>query len=170
MYLNRVPKVNSNEELDEMTKGEGSFSDQDEYETHEDYVKHLREKLPTLNEERHVEKSDYFKIGWLGKEVAYWRKANAIHRWFVENAQNNKDECLPHLVSKEKLEELLLLAYEVKDHQVPNKLPSQEGFFFGSTDYDELYYQDIDLTIDQLEKVLSETDWEKDSIYYQSSW
>ena len=25
--------------------------------------------------------------------VAYWRKANAIHSWFVENCQDGVDEC-----------------------------------------------------------------------------
>ena len=27
------------------------------------------------------------------EEVGYWRKANAIHGWFVRNVQNGKDDC-----------------------------------------------------------------------------
>ena len=27
------------------------------------------------------------------KEVMYWRKANYIHNWFVENIQNGSDDC-----------------------------------------------------------------------------
>ena len=38
--------------------------------------------------------------------VAYWRKANHIHQWFVENVQGGEDECKPHSVSREQLKEL----------------------------------------------------------------
>lgn len=49
-------------------------------------------------------------------------------------------------------------------------LPTQAGFFFGSTEYDEWYYEDIKSTIDILEKVLAETDFENYQITYHSSW
>ena len=29
----------------------------------------------------------------LEASVGYWRKANHIHRWFVENVQGGEDEC-----------------------------------------------------------------------------
>jgi len=35
-------------------------------------------------------------------------------------------------------------------------LPRQEGFFFGSYEYDEYYWLDIQDTIEQLEKILNE--------------
>lgn len=38
--------------------------------------------------------------------VGYWRKANHIHNWFVQNVQGGEDECKPHDVSREQLEEL----------------------------------------------------------------
>lgn len=41
------------------------------------------------------------------EEVGYWRKANHIHKWFVDNVQNGIDECEEYVVSKEKLEQLL---------------------------------------------------------------
>ena len=38
---------------------------------------------------RDDEDSDvYVTIG-----VGYWRKANQIHKWFVDNCQNGRDEC-----------------------------------------------------------------------------
>lgn len=40
------------------------------------------------------------------EDVAYWRKANAIHNWLVQNVQYGEDNCYPHEVSKEKLEKL----------------------------------------------------------------
>jgi hypothetical protein len=48
-------------------------------------------------------------------------------------------------------------------------LPTQSGFFFGSTDYDHGYLQDLEDTIEILETVLSE-DNEWSDFYYQSSW
>jgi len=39
-------------------------------------------------------------------EVGYWRKANAVHGWFVRECGNNVDECQEIPVSKIKLLEL----------------------------------------------------------------
>jgi len=38
--------------------------------------------------------------------IGYWRKANHIHSWFVENCQNGEDDCGNYYVSRENLEEL----------------------------------------------------------------
>jgi hypothetical protein len=51
-----------------------------------------------------------------------------------------------------------------------SQLPTQAGFFFGGTEYDESYFEGIQYTIDILQKVLEETDFEKQIITYQSSW
>lgn len=59
----------------------------------------------------------------------------------------------------------------VKDTTVAeNLLPTCSGFFFGSTDYDEWYVEDIAGTVKIIEGLLSETDFEKQAIYYVSSW
>ena len=49
-------------------------------------------------------------------------------------------------------------------------LPTQEGFFFGSIDYDEYYYEDIKYTYETLNEVLANTDWDNEELYYSSSW
>ena len=49
---------------------------------------------------------------WEG--VGYWRKANQIHNWFVENVQNGVDDCGCYEVTKEQLEELLKTCRIVK--------------------------------------------------------
>jgi hypothetical protein len=41
--------------------------------------------------------------------VLYWRKADAIHEWFVENIQEGEDNCLEYYVSREQLCELAAL-------------------------------------------------------------
>lgn len=104
-------------------------------------------------------------------QVAYWRKSNQIHKWFVDHVQNGVDDCKEYRVTREQLQllvdncKLILMQKE----EAPNLLPPQEGFFFGSYEYGEFYWNDIQDTIDQLEKVLNEypEDWD---FTYQSSW
>ena len=50
------------------------------------------------------------------------------------------------------------------------KLPTQEGFFFGSTDYDEHYYNDLVYTKERLNYILENYNLSKDKVYYSSSW
>lgn len=49
-------------------------------------------------------------------------------------------------------------------------LPSQSGFFFGSTEYDQWYMSDIDFTIKKILEVLRTTDFDKEIVFYTSSW
>ena len=49
------------------------------------------------------------------QELAYWRKANQIHYWFVKNIQDGKDDCGFYPVTKEKLQKLLDLCIQVKN-------------------------------------------------------
>jgi hypothetical protein len=104
-------------------------------------------------------------------EVAYWRKVNAVHKWFVENVQSGDDDCREYHVPREKLQELLDICklIELNHDSAPELLPSQEGFFFGSYEYDEWYFDGIKQTIEQIERVLKEvpTEW---TMIYQSSW
>ena len=104
-------------------------------------------------------------------EVAYWRKANAIHKYFVDNLQGGKDECQTTWVSRSELQNLLDICREVmEDHSKAEKLlPTQSGFFFGSTEYDEYYFDDIERTIKQLTSILENapSHWEFE---YSSSW
>lgn len=109
------------------------------------------------------------KVKYIIEEAGYWRKANQIHRWFVENVQNGVDNCGDYYVGSEKLAELLELCKKVKaDHSLAEELlPSASGFFFGGTEYDEWYFNDIDNTITILEECLED---ERGDYYYSSSW
>jgi len=105
------------------------------------------------------------------EEVGYWRKFNALHAWFVDNCQNGVDECQRTHVSIEKLENLLeILNRLVKDKKLaPELLPTATGFFFGSSDYDDWYWNNVKDTIKMLRKILNEDNSES-YFYYQSSW
>ena len=102
--------------------------------------------------------------------VGYWRKANMIHDWFVKNVQGGEDQCNPHHVAREQLIELKELCQQVLDNKklAAELLPTASGFFFGSTDYDEWYFKDLENTVAILDRTLElSADWD---IEYQSSW
>ena len=109
------------------------------------------------------------RVTYVVEEVGYWRKANQIHQWFVENVQGGEDNCAEYYVGSDKLEELLDLCKKVQtDNSLAEALlPTQGGFFFGGTQYDEWYFKDIENTIEILEKVLTEKGAD---YYYSSSW
>ena len=100
----------------------------------------------------------------------YWRKANQIHKWFVDNVQGGEDNCGEYYVSNEKLKSLLDLVTEALRTRDPNLLPPTSGFFFGSTDIDEWYWKDLKDTKWKLERVLALSEMSKLSFYYTSSW
>ena len=100
--------------------------------------------------------------------VAYWRKANHIHGWFVENVQDNNDDCEEYYVSRQDLEELRTKCQRMLVSKNPDTLPRMAGFFFGSDEVDESYWWAVKNTIEQLNKVLSLPD--EYNFFYQSSW
>lgn len=114
-------------------------------------------------------------------EIGYWRKANHIHNWFVDNCADGVDECQKIYVSREQLEKLRRLCIEVlANRDNPKKaselLPCAEGFFFGSSDYDEYYYDNVEDTVRILDAAIEiidskpEEDWSEWHIIYQASW
>lgn len=102
-----------------------------------------------------------------------WRKANAIHRWFVMEIQGGVDEWGEYPVPREKLVELLELcerAYASDRVEASKILPAMRGPFFGSTDYGELYYWALKQTVTQLKALLDTRESKLVHFYYQASW
>lgn len=109
------------------------------------------------------------KVSYIIEEVGYWRKANHIHNWFIQ-LNDGVDDCNPISVGREDLIKLMALCKEVKETKNVDLLPTKPGFFFGSTEYDEYYYSDIDETIEILEKVLDNDDDVDVEFEYMASW
>jgi len=112
--------------------------------------------------------------------VAYWRKANAIHGWFVRSFGNGEDDCSEIRVPREGLESLLHLCEGLladKNAAIAGgELPPTEGFFFGSYEIDEWYWRDLEVTVSQLKSILNDwfprSDEHKSYVefVYQASW
>jgi CRISPR/Cas system-associated protein Csx1 len=109
------------------------------------------------------------RITYVIEEVGYWRKANQIHAWFVKNVQGGEDDCKEYHVERAALEALLETVNEViaDPEKATELLPTQAGFFFGSTEYTEWYLKDLERTKEILEEALSENNGD---YYYESSW
>jgi hypothetical protein len=108
------------------------------------------------------------RVNEVSAQAMYWRKANGIHSWFVKHCQDGTDDCGEYYVSREQLKKLLAECKKVMQGK-DNDIEPLEGFFFGSTDKDEYYYEEVKRTSDGLQKLFKELDdsW---SFYYRSSW
>jgi hypothetical protein len=131
----------------------------------DDDGKALREQLEDL-------KVNGMEVKELSYRAGQWRKANHIHKWFVDNVQECNDNCGEYLVTTEQLERLLELVNEVlRNRDKANEvLPTANGFFFGSYDYDEGYFDDLIQTKAIIENVLALDNFNRYDIYYSSSW
>lgn len=54
------------------------------------------------------------RISSVEEEVMYWRKANHIHAWFVDNVQQFDDDCGTYEVEWDKLQDLVDVCRKVK--------------------------------------------------------
>ena len=108
------------------------------------------------------------KVSSIDLKMGYWRKANHIHKWFVDNVQNGKDECQRSYVEESKLKNLRTICQTVLDDNklASQLLPAQSGFFFGGTEYDDYYFEDIKRTIEIIDECLKDGG----DFYYRSSW
>lgn len=164
MYLYSVPKIGGMT-LSEILAAQNHIGEhvaaQDEiYQKIKGYIKHFEDKE--------------IDIEWrsLLTELAYWRKANQIHNWFVLNVQDGMDTCDSYEVTKENLQELYNMCIKVLTNRAaPEKeLPTKSGFYFGSIDYDYYYFHEIQRTKSILIDLLNNFNFDTHYLIYDSSW
>lgn len=115
--------------------------------------------------------------------IGYWRKANQIHGWFVDNVQGGEDNCQDYQVERSNLVELLDLVTKVLEGDkeggtdtARELLPVRGGFFFGNYSeddgYDKWYYEQLEYTQEMLTSILNAVpeDNHQYDFYYSSSW
>lgn len=194
MYLERAPKVSGL-----------TFKETIDLERKYENVENIN-KIPKKYQPLFHKRGEYISYNSMKEQMMYWRKANAIHNYFVQHCGGGVDECQPIQVSRKDLEELVLdcekiikattmvkakiengYTYDEKGKKKPfmedgetmdekgkkiakKLLPSQSGFFFGNTNYDQWYFDDIKTTYDSLKPILDTFDFDKDYLIYQASW
>lgn len=194
----KVAFVEGHERLSRMMADNGKLLDIDQFwtinaetpeEKRERLMRDIQEELKNDQTEYVIAKSlltpENIAIAesYSQNEVAYWRKANQIHAWFVKNVQDGEDDCGYYPLSQDKMRELMEVCQKVieiskdntlsvseKEKQYETWLPSQEGFFFGSTAYDEYYLGDLENTIEQLMPLVEAELLPHEAYYYTSSW
>lgn len=66
----------------------------------------------------------------ISRHCAYWRKANQIHSWFVNNVQDGIDDCREYSVDTDKLRELRDTCVKVRDGTKMKKAKVVNGYTF----------------------------------------
>lgn len=105
-------------------------------------------------------------------QVAYWRKANAIHNWII-NYAGVEDNCQPIELTRQDLIQLRNVCTEVltahTEEVAMDLLPPASGFFFGGTAVDEWYWDILEETVTLINTALDET--VDDAMFeYLASW
>lgn len=117
-----------------------------------------------------------YRVNQVEAEVMYWRKANAIHAWFVKHIQDGVDECQESYIDPKQLYELQTICRTVLEDRsrAPELLPAQAGFFFGGTDYNEWYFDCVTRTLKWLDGLLFKDTFDPKfsgwDFYYRASW
>lgn len=110
-----------------------------------------------------------------GYEVAYWRKANQIHNWFVQKHQKGVDECqISDDITVADLKVLYDTCRRALIDRNPKLLEPVDGFFFGGTEIDEWYWMNVVDTVCMLHPIIVDNfgrkEEEQPKFVYQSSW
>lgn len=122
-----------------------------------------------------VDATQGLEVAAVEYDLGYWRKANAIHGWFVNQVQGGVDDCASYDVSIYQLRSLRDACNKALEEINPEGLPPTSGFFFGSTDVDDYYWDDLRMTVDicnKAEALMNGTTHQRRwwRFTYQSSW
>ena len=100
-------------------------------------------------------------------EVAYFRKVNFLVGYF-----DYEENCSYKTISKSEIVELLDRCQEVLDNHLSASelLPVQEGFFFGSYDYDKWYFEDVREVQKTFTKLLEEINFNEEELLMYCWW
>lgn len=107
---------------------------------------------------------------WFSKpDAAYFRKVNSIYAYFADRLED--EMCV---VTKSDIIDIMNKATQVlSEHDEETSkslLPTQGGFFFGSTDYDDWYYQEMIDILNKFGKLLKDWTDDDDIVFVYMSW
>ena len=152
-------------------RGDGKFADPHE----------LNIEGP-FSDRHHIRKEN---VSMIETQVGYWRKANSVHKFFVDMVQNGKDDCNEYEVPQKVIRLLRMKANKILNANYASRiglkgsgvseeckrvakkhLPPSEGFFFGSYDMDRWYIEDLERTVE----ICNDALFSKADLYYRASW
>lgn len=94
-------------------------------------------------------------------EDMYYRKVNFLYAYFADRLDN--EQCIVTLEDCKKIIKYAETILETRDTDLAEKLlPTQSGFFFGSTEYDDYYFDDVKDVLEQFSEYID--DWTDDTI------
>jgi sugar-specific transcriptional regulator TrmB len=150
-------------------------------------IKAVDVKIPNSNQlidenGYYIGDENTFTINNEEKEIAYFRKVNFLLPFF-----NYQQNCSDVIIEKCLVENLVNLCNDVlklyHKHKsgeidkfelrkfVSEYLPTTSGFFFGSTEYDELnYFKNVETVRDKFSNILDTFDWENETFFMRCSW
>ena len=94
-------------------------------------------------------------------EDMYYRKVNFLYAYFADRLDD--EQCIVTLEDCKKIIKYAETILETRDTDLAEKLlPTQSGFFFGSTEYDDYYFDDVKDVLEQFSEYID--DWTDDTI------
>ena len=105
-------------------------------------------------------------------ELGTWRKFNALQNYMEVNFGNGGEDginCKEIYLSEEVIDDLISILKKVSaDHSLAAELfPNTEGFFYGSQEYDDNYFEDVERSIVTFEAAKKDSD---ECIIYYHCW
>ena len=114
MYVN-IRHKNTRSKLEAYKAWENKYSYEEFQRLTEEQKEEYRNSEPEYDENMY------------GKELMYWRKANQIHNWFVQNCQGGVDDCGRYAITvndlmklKELCEKILTMTEKRKEMRYPS--------------------------------------------------
>ncbi len=112
------------------------------------------------------------------EEGIYWRKVNCVQNWFCKELHKSNEETNCKKISVkfsllEKLKSTILCIISQTNENLKLKfaeemLPCCSGFFYGSQEYDDNYFNDLYYTLSNLNKLIM--NHKKGNRYYYEAW
>ena len=147
------------------------------------YIVNFYRQFYTMKE-MYVEYVGNSEMYSLFEQVARVAKANQIFNWFVNNVMHENVNQNYYEVTKEQLEDLYVACNEVKkgftllgvnqdgenEYSVDEKIAKEFLPVMGNSEYGALYAKQVIKFAGILSNILAETDFEKETIYFNAIW
>lgn len=103
------------------------------------------------------------------EEIAYWRKHSDLNgymeRMYTNRGGKESFNCVPLYLKREDIHQIIA---DIEKHLDPNcdyEIAESSGFFWGETDREKW-----ENSLDDFKRILDNTDWDNETVYYSCWW